>query len=177
MLLLCHYFRANPNDFSKLVELSQTGFYEFRTYPLLESFINNIIDNRCLGATPIYARQLLDALLQNKAAQNDAGPKRQIYHLHGVVYLKEHQADLALRSFAKTQRILPDVEAGLLQASLLANHGMFAEALELLKVIQNNFGNNKKALSQQKKINFANEIMRLEKLLLEDLDKENKPKI
>ena len=176
MILACHYFRASPDEFSRLIKISRTGFYDFRTYPLLESFIKDIIANRCPGVTSTYAHQFLDMLLLNKTAQIHNGPKRQIHHLHGLVYLKENQAGLALHSFAKSQQILPDVEAGLLQVSLLASHRMFAEALELLEMIQKNLDNNVKALSKDKKTDFMHEIIRLKKLLFEDLDNMGAPK-
>lgn len=170
IILVCHYLRPSPDEFSRLLNISKTGFYDFRTYPLLESFINDIIANRCPGISSTYAHQFLDMLLLNKTAQIHNGPKRQIHHLHGLVYLKENQAGLALDSFAKSQQILPDVEAGLLQVSLLANQRMFAEALELLEIIEKNLDNNVKALSKDKKTDFMHEIIRLKKSLFEDLD-------
>lgn len=176
ILLLCHYSRVSSGELSRLIEISRTGFYDFRTYSLLESFITKIIDGHCPDANSAYAHQLLDGLQENKTAQNDTGPSRQICHLHGLIYIKENQTDLALRSFLKSQKIFPDVEAGLLQVSLLANHSNFAEALELLKVIKNNFENSIKNFSQQKKTIFTSEIIRMEKSLLEDLDKKDNSK-
>jgi flagellar biosynthesis regulator FlbT len=174
--MLCHYSTVNPVEFSKLEKVSQTGFYDFRTYSLLEILINTLIDGRCSGANTTDAHRLLDALLQNKTAQTTEGPKRQIYHLHGLVYLKEQQATLALHSFRNSQYYWPDVEAGLLQISLLAENGMFTEALKLLKVIRENFQSNKKKLSYQQKINFTNEMAKLEKLLMVDQEKINNPR-
>ncbi len=176
IIILCDYSTVDPVEFSKLEKLSKTGFYDFRTYPLLEMLINALTDGRCSGANTTDAHRLLDALLQNKTAQTTEGPKRQIYHLHGLVYLREEQATLALHSFRNSQYYWPDVEVGLLQVSLLAENSMFTEAVKLLKIIRENFQSNKKKLSYQQKINFVNEMVQLEKLLVVDQEKTNNPR-
>lgn len=171
MILLCHYTTIDPVEFSNLEKRSRTGFYDFRTYSLLELFINSLIKQHCAGANTVYAHHLLDALLQNKTAQIADGPKRQIYHLQGLVYLAEKQASLALHSFQDSQYYWPDMEAGLLQVSLLADNHMFVEAAKLLKTIRDNFQKTQPVLSHQKRIYFFNEMAWLEKLLIMDQEK------
>ncbi|MCB1919463.1 MAG: hypothetical protein KDJ28_05730 [Candidatus Competibacteraceae bacterium] len=177
MILLCQYFSISSDEFFEFKKSARQDFYNFQTYSLLEGFINMIIDHHCSNITPKSVHNFLDAFLKNNTARinYEKNKKRQIYHLHGLVYIKENQAILALRSFKESQQYMPDTEAGLLQVSLLANSRMFSEGLELLKIIKDNLKNNHEKLSYQKKMNFINEIVRIEKFLLEDLAKAGQP--
>ncbi|MDS4032258.1 MAG: tetratricopeptide repeat protein [Candidatus Contendobacter sp.] len=174
-LLLCQYAGIDPKTLTQLDHVARFGSYDFRTYLLLEELINALIQDRCRGATPADAHRLLDALLENRTAQNSAGSKRQLAHLHGLVYLRQHNPVLALRSFQQSQQLAPDIEAGLAQVSLLASNGMLVEALTHLKMLQRDLGKNLDKASTVQKSNFIAETARLEKIILDDLTKTGQP--
>ena len=174
-LLLCQYTNINPKMLVQLDQIAQFGFYDFRPYLLLEELISALSQGRCRGATPADAHRLLDALSENPTAQGSAGSKRQLAHLRGLVYLRQNNAALALRGFQQSQQFMPDIEAGLVQVSLLASHGMLVEALSHLKTLQGNFEENLKRAARIQKPNFIAEVARLEKVILDDLAKAGQP--
>ncbi|MFO1423601.1 MAG: hypothetical protein U1F70_08095 [Candidatus Competibacteraceae bacterium] len=174
-LLLCQYSGIDSKRLSELENTARFGYYDFRTYLLLEELINAFTQGRCRGASVANAHRLLDALLENPSARNVTGPQRQLAHLRGLVYLRQNNPALALDSFQRSQQLLPDIEAGLLQVSLLASKGMLAEALSHLKMLQGNFADNLKKASMVQKSNFIAEAARLEKAILNDLAKAGQP--
>ncbi|MDG4551363.1 MAG: hypothetical protein P9F19_18090 [Candidatus Contendobacter sp.] len=174
-LLLCQYSSINSKELFQLENTARFGYYDFRTYLLLEEMTNAFIQGRCHGASVASVHRLLDALLDNPAARNVAGPQRQLAHLRGLVYLRQNNPALALGSFQRSQQLMPDIEAGLLQVSLLASKGMLAEALSHLKMLQGNFAENLKKASTVQKPNFIAEAARLEKAILNDLAKAGHP--
>lgn len=175
ILLLCQYSSINSKELFQLENTARFGYYDFRTYLLLEELINAFIQGRCRGVGVASAHRLLDALLENPAARNVAGPQRQLAHLRGLVYLRQNNPALALDSFQRSQQLLPDIEAGLLQVSLLASKGMLAEALSHLKMLQGNFAENLKKATTVQKPHFIAEAARLEKAILNDLANAGQP--
>lgn len=168
-VLHCRYARVDSVEFANLERISRMGFYDVRAYSLAEALVTRLVDHHCPGALATYAHFWLDGLLENQAVRTNQGAKGQIDHLQGLVSLGEGQATLALEHFQKSQHNRPDTETGLLQVSLLANHGLFAEALQLLALVRDGFQNHRQSLSYyQKSMDFASEITRLEKLLLAD---------
>jgi hypothetical protein len=127
-ILRCRYEEATLSDQSELEAALRSGFYDFRTYSLLETLINSVVSNACPGVGFSGAHRLLDALLSNSAARSAGGPQRQIYHLQGILFTAQQLPGPALASFRKSQGARADVGAGLLQVGLLASHGMLAEA-------------------------------------------------
>ena len=174
-LLLCQYSGVNPRELAQLENTAQLGYYDFRPYLLLEGLVNAFIQDRCRGVSPASAHRLLDALLENPSARNVAGPQRQLAHLRGLVYLRQKNPVLALNSFQRSQQLLPDIEAGLAQVSLLASNGMLVEALSHLKMLQRDLGKNLDKASTVQKSNFIAETARLEKIILDDLTKTGQP--
>lgn len=94
-LLLCRYSSINSKELFQLENTARFGYYDFRTYLLLEELINTFIQGRCRGASMAVAHRLLDALLDNPSAQNAAGPQRQLAHLRGLAYLRQRNSALA----------------------------------------------------------------------------------
>lgn len=175
VLLLCQHSGIQPAELAKLEDVARHGFYDFRPYPLTERLINTFIYERCRGVNPDNAHRLLDALSENQAARTAAGSQRQIAHLRGLVYLRQQKPEQALHSFQQSQQLMPDMEAGLLQVSLLARNGMFVQALTHLKTLQRDVDKNLNRAAAIQKPNFIAEAARLEKILLEDLAKAGQP--
>lgn len=174
-ILLCQYSSMNPSEFAQLENVARFGIYDFHPYPLTEGLINTLIQGRCRGAGPDEAHRLLDALLKSQTARNTVDFRRQIAHLRGLVYIRQRKPEQALQSFQQSQQLMPDIEAGLAQVTLLASNGMLAEALSHLKTLQGNFKENLKRASRVQKPNFIAETTRLEKIILDDLAKTGQP--
>ena len=134
---------------------------------LLETISDHIITGHCQGVDTDAAHHLLDALLQNPTARVETGPQRQIHHLQGLLYASENQAALALQHFQTAQRILPDIESGLVQAAVLAEHQFWNEALQHLQTLRTLL---KQGTTRRSgKIDYPAEIEHLEHLINQDM--------
>ncbi len=143
--------------------------YDFRNFKLLQAFVDVVILKRARGITPDDAHQLLDSLAENPTAQAYAGPRRQLYHLHGVLYATQNRSAKALESFDKALEIMRDVEAGLLQVAILASHKMYAEALDHLSTTQDILRSTSKSQLKHPQTFYESEMTRLEGVIKADL--------
>ncbi len=145
--------------------------YDFRTYKLLEAFVEVVISKRTLGITPDDAHELLNSLADNPMALEYAGPRRQLLHLHGVLYAAQKKPAKALESFDRSLDTMGDVEAGLLQVAILASHKMYAEALAHLATTQLILRSAHENQLKHSREFYASEMARLEEVIKADLQR------
>ena len=117
------------------------------------------------------AHELLDSLAENPTAQAYPGPRRQLLHLHGVLYAAQNKPVKALESFDKSLDTMGDVEAGLLQVAILASHKMHAEALAHLSTTQLILKSAHKNQLKHSREFYESEMARLEEVIKADLQR------
>ncbi len=168
MALTCSYRPITPQELEALKSVLREGSYNLSTYHLLETISDRIITGHCQGVDTDAAHHLLDALLQNPTARVETGPQRQIHHhLQGLLYASENQAALALQHFQTAQRILPDIESGLVQAAVLAEHQFWNEALQHLQTLRTLLKQD--TTRRSGKIDYPAEIEHLEHLINQNM--------
>lgn len=171
LVLECHYASVIPQTLIDAESLIRRSPYDFRTFNLLETLINQVMSGACRGIDSMIAHQLLIALADNPSARENSGPLAQIYYLHGQLYVNDNEPGLALQAFQQAfhARSTPDI--GLMAVALLASHKMFAEALTQLNEVKAYIEKRPAKLGE---LNFRQEISRLESNLLQDIA--NNPK-
>lgn len=165
--LTCRYRQITSEELVVLEPVLRDASYNFRTYYLLETLTDQIIAGQCQGVDATAAHRLLDALFQNPAARGENGPKRQIYHLQGVLHASENQSAAALHNFQMAQQVFPDIESGLLQAAILANHQFWTEALQHLQTMRTLL--NGSTTRRRGNLDYPAEIDHLEKQIYQEM--------
>ena len=167
LALTCRYRQITSDELTALEPVLREVPYNFRTYYLLETLTDQIIEGRCHGMDTAAAHRLFKALLQNPTARVEAGPQRQLYHLQGMLYASENQPGLALQNFQAAQRVFPDAESGLLQVAILANHQFWTEALQHMETVRSLL--NSGAARRTGKLDYPAEMERLERLIHQEI--------
>jgi protein O-mannosyl-transferase len=131
----CHMDKLSADVFNGLLDRLRSVRYSLRDYPLLEGMVEQLPNGRCqnLGFPQLHA--LLDTFGKG-LDEREVAVTRQLLHLHGVVYARQHQGDDALASFRKGQQILPNLSGGLLEVSILASNRYYEHALMLLSELE-----------------------------------------
>ncbi|CAI8832807.1 tetratricopeptide repeat protein [Methylocaldum szegediense] len=164
----CYSASLHPEDFERALEKFRRTKFNFRSYPLFESMMETLPNGDCteLGFEQLHA--LLDAFERNPGA-SDSGARRQIHHLRGLLYARQKAGDSAFKEFRESLRLRPDISAGLLEVSILATHGLYAEALQLLDSVRTlpNSGNN--LYKRWATLDYPAEIERLQRVIEEDM--------
>ena len=167
LALTCRYHEITSDKLAALETVLREVPYDFRTYYLLETLTDQIIERRCHGVDAAAAHQLFKALLQNPTARVEIGPQRQLYHLQGTLYASENQPELALQNFQAAQRVFPDAESGLLQVAILANHQFWTEALQHMQTVRTLLDSG--AVRHTEKLDYPAEIERLDRLIHQEI--------
>jgi tetratricopeptide (TPR) repeat protein len=112
---------------------------------------------------------MIDALFLNPSFGIGKGPERQLYHIRGQLYLREGKPELALIAFRRSLEAMPDPEAALVQAALLASHGNYAKAREILELAAGM--KTEKSANLLDRRDYAGEINRLRRMVEEEMTK------
>lgn len=147
--------------------------FVFLSYPLLEAMVEDLPDPNCAGLGFEQLHAVLNALAENRRAR-EPGLMRHIQHFRGVLFTKQNLPKDALAAFRESLRQHPDISAGLLEVSLLANRGFFAEALALLEDVRALPIAGQGVLAPRSTLDFPSEIERLQRMLEEDLGRSRK---
>lgn len=164
----CYSASLHPEDFERALEKFRRTKFNFRSYPLFESMMETLPNGNCteLGFEQLHA--LLDAFEQNPGA-SDSGPRRQIHHLRGLLYARQKAGDSAFKEFRESLRLRPDISAGLLEVSILASHGLYAEALQLLDFVRTLPNSENNLYKRWATLDYPAEIERLQRVIEEDM--------
>ena len=163
------YTGISADELNRTQDLVSELPYDFRTFELLNAFVTAVISTRTRGITPDDAHDILISLAENPTARKYAGPRRQLYHLHGVLYAAQNEPAKALESFDQALDTISDVEAGLLQVAILATHKMYAEALDHLSSTQSIFKSSQVTRLKHSRAFYESEMSRLETTIKADL--------
>lgn len=163
----CYTIGLSEEKLATALERFRLTPFHFRSYPFMEALMENLPDPRCVGLGFAQLHTLLDALAENPGAR-DNGPLRQLQHLRGVLYAKQHMPKDALAAFRESLRLRPDIGGGLSEVSILASRGFYAEALVLLGEVKALPVAEPELYKPRSTLNYPAEIERLQKMLEED---------
>lgn len=156
---------ADQPEVTTVRTLALTAPYEIQALAALKRMTEQCENAPCNTIETSALRSILDHLLKNPAYRANAA--RLIPHLVGRLYLVDQNIDAASASFSAIPIDAEYPDTGMLQFSLLANHGYFKEAqtqLDRVKTAAIEYN-----LPQMKQEYYLREIARMEKTLREDM--------
>jgi len=156
---------AHPR-LAKIRVLLEKSEFDFHDNAMFSNALRNIHDGRCRTIPPTTIYPLLDQLENNRAFEKHPGSKRLVAHWRGEFLLADGKPEQALEEFLRSQKILPDLEAGMMQVSLLAGSKHYDKALNLLSMLEQL---RQKGRGIKPGLNYAQEMERIRLLLLDDL--------
>ncbi len=165
--LVCRFRPLEREEVAQTLELMRTVPHDFRAFELLESVLLYFGSGNCRGLSAADAQAMVDALFLNPSFGMGKGPERQLHHIRGQLYLIQDQPERALAAFRKSLEAMPDPEAALVQAALLASKGAYLEARELLDLAAGMKTDKSANLLHRR--DYAGEITRLRRLVAEAL--------
>jgi len=164
---ICRFRPVEPGEVEQTLNLMRTAPHNFRAFELLESVLLLFSSGQCPGLTAADAHAMIDALFLNPSFGIGKGPERQLHHIRGQLYLREGKPELALIAFRQSLEAMPDAEAALVQAALLASHGSYAEAREILDLAAGM--KTEKSANLLDRRDYAGEIARLRRMVEEEM--------
>lgn len=132
--LRCRVGALTPVGLAHVSAAVRSNAFDFRSFGLLDTLARRLARGACRGLPPAAVDGLLDAVARNPHAHL-SGAGRQIAHLRGEILALRGEGTGALAAFARSLELVPDVDAGLKQVSLLAAAGFPAEALRHLQQV------------------------------------------
>ena len=151
---------------AKIEALLAESEFDFHDYAMFSNALRNIYAGRCRNIPPTTIYPLLDRLESNRAFEKHPTAKRQIAHWRGGFLLADGKPEDALAEFVRSQRMLPDLEAGMMQVSLLAGSSHYDKALNLLSMLEQL---RQKGRGIKPGLDYEREMARVRALLLDDL--------
>jgi protein O-mannosyl-transferase len=140
--------------------------FDFHHYSMLSSALHKIHENRCQGVPPETVYSLLDLFENNSAFRKHHATARMAAHWRGELLLADGKPEQALTEFFRSQKMLPDLEAGMMQVSLLAGAKHYDKALSLLSMLEQL---RQRGLGIEPGLDYEREMERVRTLLLDDL--------
>ncbi len=159
------YLDSRPR-LATLQTLLAKSEFDFHDYAMFSNALRNIHDGRCQNIPPTTIYPLLDQLESNRAFEKHPGSKRLVAHWRGEFLLADGKPEQALEEFLRSQKILPDLEAGMMQVSLLASSKHYDKALNLLSMLEQL---RQKGRGIEPGLDYEREMERVQALLLDDL--------
>lgn len=172
--LRCATGRLTPQDVRAAAEVLRNGIYESSLHLNLERLIDLYQDGRCPRLKAEDIETLLAAALANPVTRHFPGFRQEIYYLSGRFALLTGATDRAVLALKDAFDVRPDIEVGLSATALLASHGHYKKALEMLDkseaLLHRSHGDRplRAALGQRLR-NYGYEIERLRGTILADL--------
>lgn len=168
-------------------KLTQDDFNHLTSSILASKKDSNIIYNAikklensdCLNNIGLTKKQLIDKILVNLNKKSQYGLRQNLLHLKGKLYIKEKKPESALETFNKAIKEDPTYNILFSQISLLAGHKYYTEAQQHLKyfkslTVKEPTQLREKVHSYYSNKYFKHEIIRIEKLLADDIDSTKK---
>ena len=170
MIYLCQGYAIDNKLFGRWLSSIEQIPHNFMNYTQTSEFIRLITTNQCKGVTLQDGHRFLDMLSRKQKLKKFRSAKRQLAHLHGVLYTHEQLPEKALASFRESQRIYPDVESGLLSTAILATHGYYAYALDMLNTAEASLGKMPNKRLKRNKSIYEKEIFILRRKILANMN-------
>jgi hypothetical protein len=104
-------------------------YFDSHIFDLLEQLTNLTGTGKCPGLSLDELKTMTETLLANPAVKGNEVNELVLTHVKGLIALQMNDKAAALSLFADVLKMSGAPETGLLQTSLLASHGFYAEAL------------------------------------------------
>ncbi len=142
-VLYCMTNQPDQVFFTDTVRLIETSpvFFDSHISDMLEQLTNLGSAGQCGWLRQDELTSLTNALMTNPAIKSDRTHELTLTHLKGLIALNNHNKAEALAMFAHTLELSAEPKTGLLEASLLATHGYYPDALAVLSATENRFFN------------------------------------
>jgi len=169
--LKCRVNGVSVAEFNDIKQLSQTLVFNAYHFNILQATVDTLLSPECKGLNGNNALELLDILLTNPGVVSDQRLLFQPHHLEGQIFAVTHQPKEALAEYKTVLDLTQNVEHGLVQVSVLASQGYYAEALQHLNDIEKILANTPKTPPTQfsTKLDYPTEIARIKQNLLADI--------
>jgi tetratricopeptide (TPR) repeat protein len=104
-------------------------YFDSHIFDLLEQLTNLTGTGQCPGLSLDELKTMTETILANQPVKDNELNVLVLTHLKGLIALQMNDKAAALSLFADALKLSGAPETGLLQTSLLASHGFYAEAL------------------------------------------------